>query len=104
MVKAEPPPLAIYRSISSYIPVYGDFVVWSGWFVTWNGVVSSYDDVKEQLEIVFSTLPFLLFTMEPKEQNKNKRTIDLDNIRNSSNGNFAVCQHDYAHNVTVWYI
>ena len=104
MPKVESPPLAVYRSISDYSPAYGDFIVWSGWFVTWHGVISNYNVDDEQLDVVFSTLPFLLFTMESKEQDKNKRTISLDKIRESSNGNFAICQHDYVHNVTIWYI
>lgn len=104
MIQKTPPPLAMYKPISEYSPAYGDFIVWSGWFVTWNGVVSNYDVDTSELDIVFSTLPFLLFTMHPEEQEKHRRKISLVQIRNSANGIFAICQHDYIHNVTIWYI
>lgn len=102
--KLDTPPLAIYKTIAEYSPAYGDFVVWSGWFVTWNGVVSNYDEETGSIDIIFSTLPFLLFTMDPAEQAKNTKKLTLAKIRTSANGVFSVCQHNYTHNVTVWYI
>jgi hypothetical protein len=103
-MKTEMPPLAVYRNISDYAPAYGDFVVWSGWFVTWHGVVTQYDNNKEEISIIFSTLPFLLFTMGSDQQSKELKTLQLTKIRNSPNGVFAICQHDYKNNVTIWYI
>lgn len=102
--KVDTPPLAIYRAISDYTPAYGDFIIWSGWFVTWHGVVTNYNIESGQIDAIFSTIPFLLFTMSPSEQVKNSKKINLDKVRNSSNGIFSVCQHNYAHNVAVWYI
>lgn len=102
--KIDTPPLAIYKPISEYAPAYGDFIIWSGWFVTWHGVVSNYDIESGQIQAIFSTIPFLLFTMSPNEQTKNSRSLNLEKIRNSSNGVFSACQHNYTHNVTVWYI
>ena len=111
--------LAVYKNISDYVPAYGDFVIWTGWFVTWCGVVSNYApgermgdnntliaklSEEERISIIFSTMSFLLFTMTEKEQKKNTRILNLDKIRNSANGVFAISQHDYVHNVTVWYI
>ena len=104
MPKTEALPLAIYKNVSDYAPAYGDFVIWTGWFVSWCGVVSNYDPEEEKLSIIFSTMSFLLFTMTEQEQKKNTRILNLDKIRNSANGVFAICQHDYAHNVTIWYI
>jgi len=103
-MKTEMPPLAIYKSIAEYAPAYGDFVVWTGWFVTWHGVVTQYDSEEGELSMIFSTLPFLLFTMDANKQKEEIRTLSLSKLRSSANGVFAICQHDYAHNTTVWYI
>lgn len=102
--KTLPPPLAAYRRISDYVPTYGDFIIWAGWLTSWNGVVSNYEEDSKKLHVVFSTLPFLLFTMSDAEIEKNTRIIDLDKIRTSPNGVFSVCQHDFKNNTTVWYI
>ena len=98
------PPLAIYRRVSDYVPAYGDFIVWSGWISSWHGVVSYSDPESNNVSVIFSTLPFLLFTMDNKMQEKETRILPLAFIRNSSNGVFAICQHDYIHNATIWYI
>lgn len=103
-LKQEMPPLAIYKSIKDYKPEYGDFIVWTGWLTTWHGVVTNYFAEEGQLNVIFSTLPFLLFTMDDAEQEKETRILNLSKVRNSANGVFSVCQFDRANNTPIWYI
>ncbi len=98
------PPLAQYHNITDYIPRYGDFIVWSGWFTTWNGVVVSYDVNTSEVVIIFASIPFLLFTLEEHEMAKATRRLQLSMIKSSTHGTFAVNQHDYTRNATIWYI
>jgi hypothetical protein len=98
------PPLAQYRTLSDYKPSYGDYIIWSGWLTTWHGVVTNYDDEAKELSIIFSGIPFILFTMDQDEQEKEIRKIKLSYIRGSSHGTWAVMQHDYSRNTNIWYI
>jgi len=98
------PHLAQYRQLADYSPAYGDFVVWSGWFITWHGVVSNYDLKTEELYIIFAGVPFLLFTMDEEEQKRETKKIKLSKIKNASQGNWAIQQHDHARNAVIWYI
>lgn len=96
--------LAQYRRLSEYTPAYGDFVVWSGWFTTWHGVVSNYDQQTDELYIIFANIPFLLFTMSSEEQERETKKIKLSKIKNASQGNWAIQQHDPIRNTIVWYV
>lgn len=98
------PPLAQYKSVAEYIPRYGDMIVWAGWFSTWYGVVSDFDEKTGELVIIFAGLPYLLFTMDEQEQKKETRRVSLDKIQKSPHGVFAVHQHDYTRNVSIWFI
>jgi hypothetical protein len=98
------PPLAQYKSLADYSPAYSDFVVWSGWITTWHGIVSYYDQDTDELHVIFSNVPFLLFTMSDDEMKKETRKIKLGTIRNSAKGVWAIQQHDYTKNASVWYI
>ena len=98
------PPLAIYKRVVEYVPQYGDFIVWTGWFSTWVGVVTHFDKNTNELHVIFSTIPYLLFTMSDVEQKKETRKIDINKIKSSQSGTYAVLQRDYQHNVNVWYI
>lgn len=98
------PPLAQYKSTSEYIPSYGDHIVWTGWFTTWHGVVANYDTETQTISIIFSNIPFMLFTYTDEEQINNTRNIKLSKIVGSSHGKWAILKHDYIHNTNVWYI
>lgn len=100
----EAPPLAQYRDLSTYSPSYGDYFVWSGWFTTWHGIVRSYNKDKEEVEIIFAGVPFILLTLQPDELDSETRKFKLSDIRTASKGKYAVQQHDHAANATIWYI
>ena len=98
------PPLAQFKSLPDYSPAYSDFVVWSGWLTTWHGIVSYYDQDSDELHVIFSNIPFLLFTMSDTEMKKETRKIKLSTIKNSPKGIWAIQQHDYTKNASIWYI
>lgn len=96
--------LAQYKPMSEYVPNYGDFVFRAGWINSDVGIVGSYDKKTDELYIIFSSLPLLLFTMAPEEQDKRTEKIRLGSIKDATKGKWAIQQHDKAHNATVWYI
>ncbi len=98
------PALAHYKPLSDYVPAYGDYVVWSGWFTTWHGIVSNYDQETNKLSVIFSGIPFLLFTMDHTQQKVDTREIELTKIKNASQGKWAIQQHDRVRNAVIWYI
>ncbi len=100
----ELPPLAQYKPISQYVPQYSDYIVWTGWLSTWHGIVTNYDKSTDELYIIFSTIPFLLFTMSDQEQAAETKKIKLSEILKSRSGTYAVQQHSHSHNVSIWYI
>lgn len=103
-MKLDMPQLANYAPLPTYVPMYGDFVVWSGLFSTWFGVVCNWDDKTQQLGIIFDGLPLLLLTMAELDYSKNTRHVSLGKIRNSSPGTWAVFRHDQKHNAIVWFV
>jgi len=96
--------LISYRSLGSYSPQLGDFVVWAGWFRTWYGVVDNIYESDGTVSIVLEGLPSLLFTLLPEEHAHTTRRIKLLDIKAAKPGNWAVMQHDVQHNTPVWYI
>lgn len=98
----QPPPLAHYKSRAEYTPAYGDFVIWSGWFTSWYGFVTNYNKETQQVSILFSGLPYLLLTMDPKDHEKETRTISLLELRQAANGKYTIKNQAGQH--TVWYI
>ncbi len=98
-----PPPLAQYKSRSEYIPQYGDFIIWSGWFSTWYGFVTNIDKQTSMLSVIFSGLPYLLFTMPSEDQKAETRLIKLSELRHASNGKFAISQQINSQQ-QIWYI
>ncbi len=102
--KSDLPPLAQYRSLSEYIPNYGDYIVWTGWLTTWHGVVINHDPDDGDVYIIFSSIPFVLFTLEEHEQERETRKIKLSSIRGASHGTWAALQHDFTRNSNVWYL
>jgi len=98
--KVELPELAAYKPISSYVPKYGDYIVWSGWLSTWHGFITNYDQ-DGYVHVIFSGLPMLLVTMDPEEQAKETRKVLLSKIKQSV-GEFAVLSSEKAQQ--VWYV
>ena len=78
--KTSLPPLVQYKDIRNYTPAYGDFVIWSGLMTTWCGVVSNYNKESKSLSIIFSGVPFVLFTLMPSEQAKETKEMKLEDI------------------------
>lgn len=97
-----PPPLAYWRKLSEWEPKYGDYIVWAGWFSQWHGVVSTVDN--DILSVIFSGLPLVLFTLTDQEQAHETYQLAVSQIRTARAGSFAVMQHDYTQNASIWYI
>ena len=96
--------LAQYRALANYTPAYGDFVVWSGLVTSWHGVVSNYNQQTNEVYIIFASIPFMLFTMDNEEQERETRKINLSKIKNATKGTWAIQQHDSIRNTVVWYV
>lgn len=104
MPQVDLPPLAVFASLDDYVPQYGDIVIWCGWFTSWIGVVSGHDREAKELHIVFSGVPYVLFTLQPEEHAENTRRIPLAKIKGAARGVWAFQQHDAQRNTIVWYI
>jgi len=98
------PPLAQYLDRKKYSPQYGDYVVWSGWITTWHGVVTNFDPESNEISIVFSGVPYLLFNFTDEEQESETKKVKLSKIRTSSNGTFAIQRQNQNPPSAVWYI
>lgn len=98
----ELPPLAQFRPRVQYVPQYGDYVIWSRWFSCWHGVVKFYDEQTGDIHVIFAGVPFILFTMNDQEQDKETKKIKLSELRGAKNGKFAILQHDSQ--ASIWYI
>lgn len=103
-MKQDAPALASYLQLDQYIPQYGDFVIWSGWITTWVGVVCDYNNKMDEITIIFSGVPFVLFTLTDSEQIKEMRRFKLDKIKSSSKGVWAINRHDSQKNSSIWFI
>lgn len=102
--KTQLPPLAYHRPRALYIPIYGDFIIWSKWFTTWYGVVTNFDVNSNSVDVIFEGLPILLFTMSDEEQVKGTYTLNLSEIKNAKNGKYSVLQRDAQTREHIWYI
>lgn len=98
------PHLAQYRSISEYLPHYGDYVVWTGWLSTWHGLVTDFDEATGDVSVIFAGMPYLLFTLTPEEQVRETRKLKLSAIHAARHGTFAVNEHDHTRNASIWYV
>jgi hypothetical protein len=101
-MKVNVPPLAVYKSIADYRPMYADFVIRSGWFRTWYGVVVDYDAEKGLVAIAFEGTPRLLVTMYPEEVLNSTYLIKLSDIKRMHNGHWYIMQFTGGSN--VWYV
>lgn len=102
MKQVDNPPLAHYRSLAEYKPKYGDYFVWSRWFSTWHGIITNYDEKTQELSIIFAGIPYLLFTMDESDQERETKKIKLSKIVSSANGKYAIQTTEG--NNTIWYI
>ena len=96
------PPLALYKPLSQYYPSHGDYVVWSGLITTWHGIVTNYNEANDELYVVFSGIPFLLFTMSEEQLEKETKKLKLVKIKNAPNGKFAIQQQK--DQKAIWYV
>jgi len=103
-LKQSLPPLAQYRSRNEYKPQYGDYFVWSKWFTTWHGLIINYDQTNDDVYIVMSGVPYLLFTMNSTQFEKETISIKLTDIKRAPNGKYAIQHHDQNQNTIIWYI
>lgn len=87
--------LAEYKSIISYQPKIGDFVIWHGWFSHYYGIINGIND--NQIRIVKAGMPLLLLSMDPDDINKNLIVVSVNKIR-GSRGSYAVNQNG------IWYV
>ena len=98
------PPLAQYKPRTEYVPLYGDYFVWSRWFSTWHGLVVDYDRETGDVHILMAGVPYLLFTMVEKNFEKETIKIQLSEIKQARNGKYAIQHHSQTQNATIWYI
>lgn len=64
-------------------------MIWSGWFSTWYGILEETKQ-KETCVFAFSALPLLLVSDDARRYIKE---IQLNDIRNSKNGKFAILRN-----------
>ena len=97
--------LAQYKSRSEYKPLYGDYFIWCKWFTTWHGLVVDYNPRTDEISIVVSGVPFLLFTMPDTAQPKETIKVRLANVKQAHNGKFTILQQDKdAQHANIWFI
>ena len=102
--EASLPPLIQYKDLQTYIPAYGDFIIWTGIITTWCGIVTNYDKTSNSLSVIYNGVPFVLFTLSPEEQIKETQTVKLEDLKNAPKGKYAIQQRDHTNNTTIWYI
>jgi hypothetical protein len=88
--------LAQYRSIHTYKPHLGDFVIWHGWLTHYYGVVNTIQD--DRISMITAGLPCLLFSYDDDESSRNTKHVSVNKIRRSKGGTFTVLQGD------IWYV
>ena len=92
--------LAQFKSLSTWRPQIGDFIIQHGWLTHWFGVINAIDG--GSLSIIKAGLPVLLFSMDDAEMQKNTVILGINTIMRSRGGKFAVMQTINGSN--VWYI
>jgi hypothetical protein len=102
MPNVTPPPLAVYKAITEWIPKYSDFVVWKKWFRTSYGVVSDFNATAGQVSIIFENTPRLLFTMTEQEMKAQTLVFDVNDVRNWKVGRWYAQQNGSGN--VIWFI
>jgi hypothetical protein len=101
-MNVELPPLAVYKALATWMPRYGDFVVWAGWFRVWFGLVNDFDAKNNKVSIIFEGTPRLLFTLTESEMKKNVFIFNCDDIRANKRGRWYIQQSLDGN--AIWYI
>lgn len=94
--------LAYYKSISQYKPLVGDFIICHGWiFKRWIGIVRNIN-TDGTITIAKAGLPVLLLTMSQAKMDKRSTDIDIEDIRVTKSGKYAILQ--ITPDGGVWYV
>lgn len=81
-----------YAPLSKWKPELGDFVIYHAMFWNrWFGVINNIGQM--EVEVIKEGLPYLLVTMSPGDQEKNKMMISIAKIKSSRGGTYAVMQN-----------
>jgi hypothetical protein len=88
-------PLALYKSIVTYSPKLGDFIIWHGLWGRYYAIINGVSN--DTISAIKSGMPNLLFTMAQEEMDKSLIKINLTKIRRSRGG-YAILQNG------TWYI
>lgn len=94
-------PACLTSSILTYKPLYGDHLIWSGWFSTWHGFLIDFKNPNDCVFIV-AGLPILLANRDGT--GKSIKRLNLDDIRNSKGGKFAIIRHNHENSLPTWYL
>lgn len=94
--------LARFRNLSEYVPDVGDFIIEVGWFKTRFGVVSGVRT--NVISVVFSSLPFTLYTSTEEDQKKNTQDIHISDIVRSKAGHYTISKAKSEDGLVVMYI
>jgi hypothetical protein len=93
-------PACYTQSILQYQPVYGDYLIWSKWFSTWHGFL--YEQKDSTLTFMMAGLPVFLTNKSGRGQKS--IMLDLNKIRNSKGGKFAVIRYERDKGLPIWYV
>jgi len=93
-------PACFTESILKYQPIYGDYLIYSKWFSTWHGFL--FEVQKNDLTFMIAGLPVFLADRNGKGQKT--ITIDLNKIRNSKGGKFAIVRFERDKELPIWYV
>lgn len=90
--------LARFKPISAYNPRIGDFIIYHGWFWThWFAIVNAVDASLDEVSLIKSGLPAILFNMSEEGMMKNTLNVKISRVKESRGGEYCVLQND------VWY-
>lgn len=90
--------LAKYKSLRTWKPQTGDFIIYHGWFINkWYGIINEV--AKDgRISVIKDGLPFLLLTTPTDQQQGKTTTMPSSKIARCRAGEFAVLQD------STWYI
>lgn len=92
--------LAAFRPIRSWSPRIKDILISHGFVNTWYGIVNVTN--QNNITIIKSSLPTLLFNYSDQEMEKNSITISTMKIRSSPNGRYSIIRNEDGSQ--IWYI
>jgi hypothetical protein len=89
------------QSILTYVPLYGDYLVWSKWFSTWHGFLIDYRQPSD-CTFMIAGLPALLVRTDGI--GKSIQKLNLEELRNSRGGRFTIIRHSHEHSLPIWFV